>query len=88
MQRAHQAERPPERTDRAGEPAAAVPAAAARVLTLQRQMGNRAVGRMLAREPKAPPQGPVTSGVSAPMSLQDFKSEMLRYGVASIVTVD
>lgn len=83
-----------ERPERAAPAAAVTTVAAAlsptvaRVLTLQRQAGNRAVTRMLARQSKAASQGPVTSGVSAPMSLKDFKSEMARFGVPSIVFGD
>jgi hypothetical protein len=58
------------------------------LLTLQRQLGNRAFGRLLARQPKAPAQGPVTSGVSAPMSLADFKAAMTGFGVGSVAIGD
>lgn len=69
-------------------PAAGLPSPAARVLALQRDIGNRALGRAIARQPKAPAQGPATTGVSAPMSLQDFRNEMARFGVVRIVAAD
>jgi hypothetical protein len=62
--------------------------ATARVLTLQHRAGNRAVGRLLARAPKSPPQGPVTTGVSAPVTRKDFEAAMARAGVAKVVVGD
>jgi hypothetical protein len=85
---AREVDRGRERTAPPAPGAAALPAAAERVLELQRQAGNRAVGRLLARQPKAPAQGPVTSGVSAPMSLADFKAAMARFGVNQVTVGD
>jgi hypothetical protein len=61
---------------------------ASRVAELQRQVGNRGLARLLARQTKAPAQGPATAGVSAPMSLQDFKAAIARYGVSRVVVDD
>jgi hypothetical protein len=70
------------------EAVAARTPAADPLLTLQRQLGNRAFGRLLARQAKLPAQGPVTSGVSAPMSLADFRTAMAGFGVNTITVGD
>jgi hypothetical protein len=88
MHRQHRDRDEPERTESAASPAAAPRAGEALLLNLQRQAGNRAVTRMLARDAKAPAQGPVTSGVSAPMGLDEFRREMQRFGVATVVVTD
>ena len=46
------------------------------------------MSQALARQPKAPAQGPATTGVSEPMTLADFKAEMTRYGVTSVAAAD
>lgn len=86
MNRVREVERRRGRAGPAADVEAVLPRIAAQTLDLQRQAGNRAVCRTVARRPTAPAQGPVTSGVSAPMSLKDFKSEMARFGVTKIVS--
>ena len=59
------------------------------LLALQRKVGNRAVNQALARQKKAPVQGPVVPGsVSQPMSLKEFRSEMARFGVKTVTTTE
>ena len=88
MHRQHRDPEGPARTEPAAPPAAAARVSEARLLSLQRQAGNRAVTRMLARDAKAPAQGPATGGVSAPMGLDEFRREMQRFGVATVIVAD
>jgi hypothetical protein len=55
------------------------------VSSLPSRIGNRAFTRALARQPKAPPQGPAKATVSTPMALADFKAAMARYGAKVVV---
>jgi hypothetical protein len=89
MDRARKRAQHSERVERTVVHPAELPAHLSRILELQQRAGNRAVGRLLSRQSKPPPQGPVISAPSQPMSRSEFERALTsRFGVKKVTSTD